>query len=229
MISFHPYGTQALLINFEQKIDPAINARAIQLSSKLENVPFKGITFCIPAYCSLTIGFDPNVINFGELVAKIKALMQNIEKEEKTILSRLLEIPVCYELPYALDLAEIASQTGLTKKEIVAKHCNQVYQVYILGFLPGFAYMGKLPEELFCKRKKTPRLRVPELSVGLAGFQTGIYPAEAPGGWQIIGATPFSIFDSSKKNPFLFRAGDQVKFYPISEREYDKKRKANII
>ncbi len=122
----------------------------------------------------------------------------------------------------ALIWEEVRKQTGLSPKSIIEIHTSITFQVYMLGFLPGFVYMGSLPESLSCARKPKPRLRVPPRSVGLAGLQTGIYPSEAPGGWQIIGKTPLNIFDGKNENPFLFKAGDQVKFHAISTKAHLK-------
>jgi len=165
------YGDQAILINFEQKIDPAINAAVIAL-----------------------------------------------KKPQKE--ARQLKIPVCYELPYALDLQALSDEKGISLEKIIELHTSQTYKVYMLGFLPGFTFMGKIVPALACKRKLSPRLKVPASSVGIAGFQTGIYPTTSPGGWQILGRTPLKIFDPKKENPFLFQAGDEVTFYPITSKEF---------
>jgi inhibitor of KinA len=133
---------------------------------------------------------------------------------------RLINIPICYEQPYALDLEEISNLTGLNKKEIVDLHTGSLYQVFMLGFLPGFPYLGVLPQQLHLSRKKTPRLNIPERAVGIAGLQTGIYPTQSPGGWNILGSTPVPVFESSGKDPFLLRVGDQVKFEAIGTDEY---------
>lgn len=221
MMHFQPYGDRALLINFEQKIDPEINAAVIDLERAVTAGHIPGITFCIPAYCSLTVGYDPGVLSFEELCQKIRDL--NIEGQKKELKPpRSLHIPVCYEEPYALDFAEVCQQTGLSREEVIDLHTRTHFRVYMLGFLPGFAYMGRLPEALFCPRKTTPRLRVPAQSVGLAGFQTGIYPSEAPGGWQIIGRTPLKVFDGAQEDPFLFRPGDEVVFEAISAAEFER-------
>jgi len=245
-----------MLINFEQQIDTAINAAVIALQNAVEQAKIDGISYLIPAYCSLTIGYNPKVIEFGVLEAVIKQigtkLFENnniaskknpVERASRTSSSgsstdsnildkventhhnkgaRLLKIPVCYEAPYALDLIELSEAKGISKAEIIKLHTNQTYKVYMLGFLPGFVFMGKVVPELACNRKVTPRLRVPASSVGIAGFQTGIYPMISPGGWQILGRTPLKIFDPQKENPFLFQAGDEVNFYAITAEEYGK-------
>jgi inhibitor of KinA len=124
-------------------------------------------------------------------------------------------------MPYALDIATLSQEKGMSIDEIIALHSAQTYKVYMLGFLPGFVFMGKLPNVLQCKRKTSPRLRVPASSVGIAGSQTGIYPMVSPGGWQIIGQTPLKIFNPKAENPFHFQPGDEVTFYPISAKEFE--------
>lgn len=218
------YGDQAILINFEQKIDPAINAAVIALKNAIDQAKIEGITFMIPAYCSLTVGFNPALIEYKILVKIIEQLATNqlnlAETKRTQKEARQLEIPVCYELPYALDLAELSKEKGISPEKIIDLHTSQTYKVYMLGFLPGFVFMGKIPRELQCNRKVSPRLRVPASSVGIAGFQTGIYPTISPGGWQILGRTPLKIFNPQKETPFLFQAGDEVTFYSISKEAF---------
>jgi len=217
MITYHPFGDSALLINFEQRIDPKINRKVIQWYQAIKSAKIKGTTFCSPAYCSITIGYQPHQITFNALQERIASLEIHQGAETKI---RELKIPVCYDPKYALDLHQVSPKLGLTPDEVIALHTSVAYQVYMIGFLPGFTYMGTLHKKLECKRKATPRLKVPARSVGLAGLQTGIYPGEAPGGWQIIGRTPVEIFDSSKAEPYLFRPGDTVTFYSITAKEF---------
>ena len=220
------YGDQALLINFEQKIDPTINAEVVRLKNAIDEANIDGLTFLIPAYCSLTIGYNPRIIDHDTLIQVIKQLITNsLEKKEKARskkIARKVRIPVCYEAPYALDIQSLSEEKGIVVDEIIELHTSQIYKVYMLGFLPGFVFMGKIPEALQCSRKVTPRLSVPASSVGIAGFQTGIYPTISPGGWQILGRTPLKIFSPEKENPFLFQAGDEVEFYAITTEEYLK-------
>ncbi|MGI9544870.1 MAG: 5-oxoprolinase subunit PxpB [Cyclobacteriaceae bacterium] len=217
MMWFLPLGDSALLINFEQRIDPEINGKVIQLYKSILSAQMPEVTFCSPAYCSITVGYDLAQTDFESLRQKIKGLEVEPARSKK---AKPIEIPVCYEDAYAPDMEDMELQSGLTSNEIIALHTTSVYQVYMIGFLPGFAYMGTLPEALKCKRKETPRLRVPARSVGLAGLQTGIYPSEAPGGWQIIGRTPRAIFSPLANLPCRFQPGDQVTFSSISESEF---------
>jgi inhibitor of KinA len=214
-----PLGDHALLINFEQIIDKEIHRQVVALSNEIEAALIEGVTFILPAYCSITIGYSPQKIRFEELKPLIKDLWKKPASTQMNS-NRLLILPVCYEEPYALDLLEISKLSGLNPEGIIANHCSQSYQVFMLGFLPGFPYLGILPEILQFPRKKDPRLQVPERSVGLAGAQTGIYPFKSPGGWNIIGRTPLPIFNAKQNDPFLFKTGDEVQFLAIGKEEY---------
>lgn len=213
------FGDSALLVNFEQKIDEAINNQVLSLYKQLKEI--KEVTFLIPAYCSLTVGFGKQT-SFKVLSKQIEDLTSKSESTDLELNSKIIEIPVCYEAPYALDMNEVSEKTGLTQQEIIDTHCQETYKVYMLGFVAGFAYLGSLPEQLFCPRKTEPRKEVLAGSVGLAGLQTGIYPANAPGGWQIIGRTPVPTFSPKADNPTLFKAGDAVKFKSISSSEFEE-------
>lgn len=215
------YGDRAILINFDQRIDPDINQVVIQLSQAIEAAGWVGVQYLIPAYCSLTLAYDPSLTTYQTLKTAIEAL-HNSSSALSDSGHRKIVIPVCYEDHFAWDLAEIAKTTQLVPEEVIRLHTSTTFRVYMLGFLPGFVYMGRLPEALQCKRKTTPRLKVPAQAVALAGFQTGIYPSEAPGGWQIIGQTPVKVFDPRLEDPFLFRAGDSVSFRSISRKEFEQ-------
>jgi len=210
-----PYGDRTILINFEQIIDENINARVVALSNAITNADKEGVTFCIPAYCSITIGFDPTQISYNDLFTYITELNSSIPENPEQLKFRKINIPVCYEEDFAIDMADVMNQTNLSWKEVVDLHTSREYRVYMLGFIAGFAYMGTLPGALECNRKAVPRLDIPAGTVGIAGLQTGIYPTKAHAGWQLVGRTPLSVFDSGSKSPFLFRAGDHVGFQSI--------------
>jgi len=218
-IQVMPLGDHALLINFEQKIDKEIHRQVVALSNKIETELVEGVTFILPAYCSITVGYSPNKVRYEELKPLIKSLWNKQATAQKHS-NRMLTVPVCYEEPYALDLLEISKLSGLKPEDLIAKHCSQRYHVFMLGFLPGFPYLGILPDFLQFPRKKDPRLHVPARSVGLAGAQTGIYPFKSPGGWNIIGRTPLPIFNATQNDSFLFKIGDEVQFLAISKEEY---------
>lgn len=218
MLTIRPYGDQALLVELVPRIDPATNNAVVALARTLAAAAVPGLGAVTPAYCSLTVAYDPAVLPYPEAAQLVTALNDSVVASEKD--GRLLRVPVCYEADLAPDLAEVAAHTGLTAAEVVRLHTSTEFRVYLLGFLPGFAYLGRLPEALHCPRKATPRLRVPAQAVGLAGLQTGIYPVEAPGGWQLIGRTPLPVFAPERAEPFLFRPGDRVRFYAVSEAEF---------
>jgi inhibitor of KinA len=212
-----PYGDQALAVEFDNKIDVEVNNQVITLYRHLQGL--HGIKYLIPAYHTLTIGLDGTK-------AEIKAIYQTIEQFKQDYLTQdhlpkeTLIIPVCYEAPFDLDTREVEKMTGLTKKEIIKIHSEHTYQVFMLGFLAGFAYMGETDQRIHCSRKMTPRQLVPQGAVGLAGAQTGIYPVQAPGGWQIIGRTPIPLFDPSSAQPAQLKPGLKVRFRAISPDEF---------
>ncbi len=215
-MEFKKYGDSALLINFEQVITRGINAEVLALSAAIQAAKWEGVRFVIPAYCSLTVGYDNGSIGYADLCEKIMLIEQELTVEKLSINTRKLSIPVCYEPPYSIDHDELVEVLGMPFDEIIHIHTSTVFHMYMMGFLPGFAYMGKWPEGFSVPRKSIPRANVPALSVGLAGQQTGIYPVESPGGWQIIGQTPIPVFIPHNNEPFLFMPGDEVRFYSIS-------------
>ncbi|MCE2504665.1 MAG: 5-oxoprolinase subunit PxpB [Chlorobi bacterium] len=210
-----PFGDHALLINFSQEIDPEINRSVHILARELKEQRKLGITSIVPAYCSITVEYDINLTSFTELSREILGLFDKNNSQNSVKEGLRWKIPVCYDSRFGLDLKAVAKYTGLNEKEIIALHTSMDFQVFMLGFLPGFAYLGKLPAKLQCPRKENPRLKVAKGSVGIAGFQTGIYTLDAPGGWQILGKTPVLPFDPERKNPFLFSPGDNVRFHPV--------------
>ncbi|MEL6630649.1 MAG: 5-oxoprolinase subunit PxpB [Bacteroidota bacterium] len=219
MFEVIPYGPQAWLVNFEQIIDPGIHAQVLSVKTMLEVELAEPIAFLIPAYASLTIGFETE--KAGKAIYDyVQGLKEILPPHQVHGQGKIWEIPVCYEAPYAIDKDVIQTLTGLLWKEVVHMHTREKYQVYMLGFRPGFGYMGKLPDRISLPRKQTPRLQVPGCSVGIAGSQTGIYPVEAPGGWQIVGRCPISPFQPQQEDPFLFSVGDSVQFVAVTEAKY---------
>lgn len=210
-----PYGDQALLVEFEQQMELAISQKVIALNELLENN--KNIKYLIPAYHTLTIGLKESA-NLTEVYSAIQAIDFDVakpsNKQEVTI------IPTCYEAPFSPDIEEVKTLTGLSKEEIIHLHTTKTYHVFMLGFLAGFAYMGQTDHKLYVSRKNQPRLKVSKGAVGLAGNQTGIYPTEAPGGWQIIGTTPMHLFDPNSTPPALLKPGAKVRFRAISADEF---------
>lgn len=221
-MTIKPLGDSALLIEFEQKISSEINKEVTSLYKCIKNASISGVTDFIPAYCSLTICYDMQQIRYQILKEQVELLYSQKESFVLTeTASEPIVIPVCFEETYAPDLNFVCEYHKITSQSFIQQYTAPTYRVYMLGFLPGFTYMGRLPEMLFTPRKKTPRLRVPEGSVGLAGIQTGVYPSQAPGGWQLIGRTPIKMFDPNRESPFLCKQGDSVKFEEISREQFE--------
>jgi KipI family sensor histidine kinase inhibitor len=221
-MEIYPAGDCALCVEFAQKIDGEINDRVHALAGSLADAQDAGlVTDIIPAYASLLVCFDPLRISSRRL----KALLRRRIKKTRggaAVKRKTVRIPVCYEGPFAPDMETVSAHTGLTPEEIVRRHSAPVYRIYMLGFLPGFPYLGGLDPALETPRLKTPRTKIPAGAVGIGGAQTGIYPLESPGGWQLIGRTPLKPYDPSRIPPILYNAGDNIVFYPVSASEYEQ-------
>jgi len=212
-------GDAALVVEFGNKIDEEINRRVRSLAAALEENPAPGQAEVVPTYRSLLVHYDPLRLSHRDLVDLIRAVL---EKGEEYPLPepRMVEIPTLYDVEFGPDLPFVAEHNGLSMDEVIRIHAGTVYPVYMLGFSPGYAYLGGLPEEIATPRLPTPRTLVPAGSVALAGQQTGVYPIATPGGWRLIGRTPLKLFDPQRDPPTLLRAGDRVRFVPISKEEY---------
>lgn len=218
-----PLGDSALTIDFGNGIDETTNNRVLQLFAQLQH-RYAFLIDVVPAYSSLTVHFDVCALHtsgktaFDTVRELLLPLLGNGQRSLQK--SRQLRIPVCYAKQFAPDMAELAMQKLLPIDEVIKLHTAKTYRVYMIGFLPGFAYMGKVDEQLATPRRSQPRTHVAEGSVGIAGQQTGIYPLTSPGGWNIIGRTPVKIFDTKSENPVFFQPGDEVCFYSITEDEF---------
>jgi len=227
-----PLGDSALTIDFGNSIDDQTNQKVLQLYHQIKDAHIPYLTDLVPAYSSLTVYYDVISVYSTEHSAfeAISELIENITEEKPKPVDgtkRLIDIPVCYEIKYALDIYEIARQKNLSVEEIIAIHTSKTYRVYMLGFIPGFSYMGLVDEQIEVPRKTEPRPNVEAGSVGIAGRQTGIYSLNSPGGWQIIGKTPLRLFNKDLAQPVLFEPGDEVKFYSITEDEFEDFKKRN--
>jgi inhibitor of KinA len=216
-----PAGDSALLVEFEERIDPAVNARAIALADAVQAAGLAGVRDVVPTFRSVAVYFDPVHTNGAALLACIERHAQ-APSAPVTESREPIRIPVCYGGDVGPDLADVAAFAGMSEDEVVVAHTSPAYRVFMLGFVPGFAYLGIVDERIAIPRLTTPRVRVPAGSVGIAGVQTGIYPAETPGGWRLIGRTPIKPFEPDRADPFLMKAGDTVQFYPIDRGEYDR-------
>lgn len=227
----HLLGDHAILFSLQEKMDATINAEVHAFNHFIQSKKIKAFKDFIPAYHSLTIVYD--IIEIQKLIKhNLIDFAQNFidefnhfkkENNAYSLKSKHIKVPVCYDLSFGIDLEKISTQKNKSIQEIIEVHCSGAYQVFCIGFMPGFAYMGKVDESIQVARHPKPRALVHAGSVGIAGAQTGIYPKDAPGGWQIIGRTPLQIFDPI--NLALFAPNDSVSFYPISLDEFNSLKK----
>jgi len=208
-----PVGDSAILIEFADEIDDAVNDRVHTLAHFLRAQTHTGMIDLIPAYSSLLVCYDPAQIGFASMREYLAASLLSTQAQS-TFTARVIEIPAKYGGEFAPDLAFITQWSGLTETQVIDLHASQIYRVYFIGFTPGFAYLGAVPAKIAAPRLATPRTRVPAGSIGIAGRQTGIYPMETPGGWRLIGRTTQKLFDVQNDPPALFQPGDRVRFVP---------------
>lgn len=214
-------GDTLLLAELADRIDPSINARAIAAAAALRSQDLPGVRDVVPTFRSVAVHYDPLAADRDALRAAL-ALAASRAGTSIDVAGRQVDIPVCYDSEFALDMDDIARHTALDRAEIVRLHTAGNYRVFMLGFLPGFAYLGGLDKQLAVPRLTTPRRAVPAGSVAIAGEQTGVYPRTSPGGWRIVGRTPLSMFSAESAQPSLLRPGDRVRFVPVDRREFDR-------
>lgn len=223
-----PLGDAAIIIDFGNCIDISVNKEVIERFKQLLQHPVAGMIEAVPAYSSLTIYYDVFVVRKKALAGQtaFESIRQQLEEKlQQPVLQtekqeRLIKIPVCYEAEFAMDILQVAAINNITVEDVIHLHTSRIYKVYMLGFLPGFTYMGEVDERITTPRKPQP-VDIVAGSVGIAGKQTGIYPLRSPGGWQIIGRTPVKLFDAEKEESTLLRAGDTVQFYSITKDEFE--------
>jgi KipI family sensor histidine kinase inhibitor len=216
-----PAGDSALVVEFEERIDPAVNGKTIACAEAIQAAAIAGVRDVVPTYRSVAVYFDPLRTDTDALLERI-AHDAEAAAPAATAAQTPIRIPVCYGGDLGPDLPRVAAFANLPEDEVVRLHSGATYRVFMLGFVPGFAYLGLVDQRIAMPRHATPRVRVPLGSVGIAGVQTGIYPAETPGGWQLLGRTPVRPFDPARADPFLMKAGDAVQFYAIDRGEYDR-------
>ena len=216
-----PLGESAILIEWPAVISDSILEDILALQAALEAA---GDLYPIEtwnAYHALTVAYDPSRFSFSKIKERIKNIYGLMDTKYAPRRA-LWKIPVCYDGEFGIDLEMMALDKGMGIHEIIARHCSVVYTVYFIGFLPGFLYLGGLPDDLHFPRKATPRLKISRGAVAIGGPQTGVYPIESPGGWNIIGNSPLAFFDSTIPLPCFARAGDKIQFYPIDRTEHDR-------
>ena len=218
-IKVMPAGDSALVVEFGNEINEAVNEKVHALAKKIrqENIP--GITEMIPTFRSLLVSCDMLQISYSKLSVMLSVLSRELEMNQAAH-HRIVKIPCCYGARFGADLTDMERLTGLSREEIIELHSSVDYKIYMLGFLPGFVYLGGLDKRLEVPRLDTPRVRIGKGAVGIGGNQTGIYPMESPGGWRLIGGTPVDLYDPEREDPVLLRAGEYIRFVPISIMDY---------
>jgi inhibitor of KinA len=214
-------GDRGLLLEFGDEISLEVNEKVRRMALAIREEGIEGIIEAVPTYRSLLIIYNPLILSIEELKERLGGIEEGLQRTPFPE-PKLIRIPVVYGGPYGSDLDDVARYHRITPEEVIRLHCSKPYLIYMIGFMPGFPYMGDLPEALVTPRLKTPRLSVPPGSVAIAQRQTGIYSMESPGGWQILGRTPVRLFDPEKEFPVLLQMGDLVQFYPISEIEFNE-------
>lgn len=233
MVQTAPYqiyaiGDQGITLDYGGEMSESVNIKIFQLYKLLKDWQPEAVLDIIPAYHSISIIYDLIKVKklagahtaFQFLEMKLRLTEAQLLEDDRVMEPRKIAIPVCYDVSVAPDLDELAQLHRLTSEELIEIHIQKVYRVYMIGFMPGFAYMGMVDQRIASPRKANPRMHVPAGSVGIAGAQTGIYPFNSPGGWQIIGQTPFLLFDANKEIPTLLEPGDEVRFHKISLDEF---------
>lgn len=222
-----PTGDRALTVEFGNEIDELINARMMGFIKILAEARIKGVEEFVPSFRAVLIHYNPSILSYAQMVKHIERALEKpfqIESRKK----RVVHIPVCYDPECGPDINFVAEHAGLSVEEVIKIHSSKPYLIYMLGFQPGFPYLGGLDERIHTPRLENPRQRLEAGSVGIGGKQTGLYPMESPGGWQIIGLTPVMCYNASKAEPIPYRAGDYIQFEPITKEEYDRLKQEDI-
>jgi len=214
-------GDSALLVEFGNEINKEINQKITAVVKIIKEQHIEGIVELIPSFCALVINYDPRVISYDEIKKRVESIFE-LDIAVGETKKRVFEIPVCYGGEYGPDIENIANNAGLSVEEVIKIHSSRDYLIYMLGFLPGFCYLGGLDERIHTPRLANPRLKINAGSVGIGGSQTGIYPLDSPGGWQLMGMTPVKTYDPDREVPILVEAGDYIRFIPVDEEEYNR-------
>ncbi|MBC6002155.1 MULTISPECIES: 5-oxoprolinase subunit PxpB [Veillonella] len=215
-----PVGDRAISIDFGQVIDPKINRHIRQTIERIKELQLEGIIELVPTYCALLVEYDAMLYSYSDICNIIEPTLEEGMTDTTNELLTVVEVPTVYGGDFGPDLSFVASHNHLSEDEVVSIHSGTDYLVYMLGFIPGFTYLGGMDPRIATPRLSSPRTLIPAGSVGIAGEQTGTYPSDSPGGWQIIGCTPVTMYDMSKKQAALLRAGDYVRYVPIDDTEF---------
>ena len=221
-IKFLSQGETGLVVEFGSVIDPAVNTRVHALARRIASEYRNLVEAVVPTYRSFLVFFDPLLISRQELVDKIEKTAAALDDSPEMTPTKTVVIPTLYGGDAGPDLKFVADHNQLSPEEVIQIHSSIPYRIYMIGFTPGFPYLGGMSEKISAPRLTVPRTKIPAGSVGIAGTQTGLYPVESPGGWQLIGRTPLKVFDPHSNQPFLYSAGDYLKFQPITAAEYDQ-------
>ncbi|MDR2753945.1 MAG: 5-oxoprolinase subunit PxpB, partial [Oscillospiraceae bacterium] len=213
---FHPAGDCALTVQFGRVISPEVNQQVRALADTLARRPVRGVAECVPAFCSVLVVYDPCKIGYARLVKALRKRLAALGEGTRRA-RNVFKIPVLYD---GEDLPFVARHAGLSVEEVIQLHSAPEYLIYMLGFLPGFAYLGGLDPKIHTPRLQNPRTKISAGAVGIGGEQTGIYPLASPGGWQLIGATPVRPYDPEREQPILYAAGDCIQFVPVGADDY---------
>ena len=220
-LTYKPFGAHSILIEWPQKIDPSILQDVLRFKNLIQKYYLKDKVYINSAYCSILISYTYTINN---IYNEIQALKQQYYGgiTNNNFVSNLWKIPVCYDEKFGIDLVALSNTFNIAKEEIIKLHSEVSYLVYFIGFLPGFLYLGGLDKKLHFPRKSSPRLLVNKGAVAIGGMQTGIYPCDSPGGWNIIGNSPVDYFNSNHSKPCFAQSGDRIKFYPVSKKQYEE-------
>lgn len=217
-----PVGDRAISIDFGQVIDPTINRHIRQTIERIKALQLEGIIELVPTYCALLVEYDAMLYSYSEICKIIEPTLEEGMTNTTNELVTVVEVPTVYGGEFGPDLSFVASHNHLSEDEVISIHSGTDYLVYMLGFIPGFTYLGGMDPRIATPRLSSPRTLIPAGSVGIAGEQTGTYPSDSPGGWQIIGRTPVTMYDMSKAQAALLKAGDYVRYVPIDESEFHR-------
>lgn len=218
-VKIMPSGDRAMVVEFGNAIDAEMNDQVHMLAKKIKEDNIPGIVELVPTFRSLMVYYDPFCTSYGKLKSVFETYGEAKEKAAGRK-KRILKIPCCYGARFGQDLADMEAYTGLDRDEIIAIHSSVDYRIYMMGFLPGFVYLGGLDKRIEIPRLKTPRVKIHPGAVGIGGSQTGVYPLASPGGWRLMGGTPVDFYDPERKEPILCKAGEYIRFIPITIDDY---------